>query len=695
MTLSGHVNTLPLADLIQTAAAARRSCKVHVTGKLAQGDLYVQAGEVVHARYGDLVGADAAYAMLVDPEAWFTVDPWPPEERVAVTISLPAQHLLLEAARRLDEGTVRRPTPLAVPVIQDPGARAPAPAGAAGPTSARARDRRRLDRRRGYGRQGWTKRQIAMLGAVAVVALVASASVTRMLLSRGRAPAPPVVVPPVDVAVAPPPKPPDRPAPVLTEGAPPASPVPGVAFSPTILVRLLVGPTGAVEEARLDGPRPDMAMFEEAALRAARAYRFEPAVKDGAPLAAWISYPVTFAPSASAYVSRRRVTVKGAEPLGAALGPNLAKAFEATHPGVSVTWEKLTSKAGFVALLDGSADLAASTRPLSAAELRDARALGLPLAEHVIGQDALAVVVHPENPLRALPFETLPALFRGEVDSWAAVGGHHGRVRPIVPRNYSDDRRALDLLVGAVDERRRAPYPARAFYFESADEIVATVARDRDAVGVVSRVLVTEDVRAVPLVVDGEPRVPAIASIRDGTYPLRRGLYLFSLNPPSAEVASFLRFLGSTEGQALVERWGFVPGEADGNGRPLGAASCATDAGAPARPLALRISFPRQATALPDRAKRALARLADSATRNGQRLLVVGHSDTNDGATEALRDSRARAQSVLRFLEDRNVPLSQVEVRIAGAEAPVDTNRTSVGRRRNRRVEVFVLQPER
>jgi phosphate transport system substrate-binding protein len=318
----------------------------------------------------------------------------------------------------------------------------------------------------------------------------------------------------------------------------------------------------------------------------------------------------------------------------------------------------------------------------------------------------MALVVHPDNPTAAVALDALPGLFRGEIVDWsdltarrrgtgprlpAPSGAPPRPVRPLVGRVYADDRQAVDELVGGAasdPEGRRFARATR--YYEAAEEIIATVALDPGAFGLTSRVLVTEKVRALPLLVAGERRVPSVAAIQDGSYPLRRPIYLISLSPPPGAAGDFLRFVVSPRGRGIVERWGFVP-PADGQAAAAGLGGCASCA--PPRPQVFRITFSRQATAVPEAAKRKLARLAGVVAGTGQRLLVIGHSDPRDGLREAVRDSRERARNVLQFLEENEIPPSQVEVRIAGAEAPIDTNRTSRGRRRNRRVDVFVIQP--
>jgi phosphate transport system substrate-binding protein len=99
----------------------------------------------------------------------------------------------------------------------------------------------------------------------------------------------------------------------------------------------------------------------------------------------------------------------------------------------------------------------------------------------------------------------------------------------------------------------------------TASEILA-IARDPLGIGYAGAGLNTSFVRAVPLAERaGAPFVqPSIESVVNGTYPLRRALYLY-VDPGSKKdkidpvVAAFLKFVNSQEGQNVVVRAGFFP----------------------------------------------------------------------------------------------------------------------------------------
>jgi outer membrane protein OmpA-like peptidoglycan-associated protein len=75
-------------------------------------------------------------------------------------------------------------------------------------------------------------------------------------------------------------------------------------------------------------------------------------------------------------------------------------------------------------------------------------------------------------------------------------------------------------------------------------------------------------------------------------------------------------------------------------------------------------------------------------------IRIVGHTDSTGGA--AINDplSLRRAESVSAFLQDRGIRSSRIETVGRGANEPVASNDTAEGRAKNRRVEIFLREPE-
>ncbi|MBB3193047.1 OmpA family protein [Roseateles terrae] len=73
---------------------------------------------------------------------------------------------------------------------------------------------------------------------------------------------------------------------------------------------------------------------------------------------------------------------------------------------------------------------------------------------------------------------------------------------------------------------------------------------------------------------------------------------------------------------------------------------------------------------------------------------IIGHTD-NTGS-DAINDplSLRRAESVRNYLIDRGVPGNRVEVAGRGSREPLVSNDTAENRARNRRVEIFLREPQ-
>lgn len=214
----------------------------------------------------------------------------------------------------------------------------------------------------------------------------------------------------------------------------------------------------------------------------------------------------------------------------------LAEAY-AARGGGRVTIQGGGSTAGIQALQNGVADLGAVSRSLTADES------GKGLRAHIIGYDVLVVAVHPTNPLQNLSREQLACVFSGEVRDWAELGGPSGRIHLFSREAGSGSREAFTALVGPVGRH--------ALIQNNSGALRLAVMNDPQAIGYIN--LGSALLGGVkPLRIDG--RAPEEAG-----YPLRRPLSLVSLGEPSGDVAAFLRFALSPEGQRLVREEGLVP----------------------------------------------------------------------------------------------------------------------------------------
>lgn len=243
--------------------------------------------------------------------------------------------------------------------------------------------------------------------------------------------------------------------------------------------------------------------------------------------------------------------------------------FEGLHPGVTVTTGELGSGGGITAFINGEVPIAAASRPINQEEIDQARAAGRDPYETLILRDALAVVVHPSNPVASLTFEQVAKIFAGQITNWSEVGGADTKI-VLYARNEESGTFAYledDVIRAALGED--AEYSSDINKQASAPAGLTAVAGDRKGIfyaGLGNLADIPADaVRVVPIARDAASSAVEASeeTVASGDYPIARGLYYYTDGDPAASsdplVKAFVAFVLSPEGQAIGAEVGFLP----------------------------------------------------------------------------------------------------------------------------------------
>ncbi|HND98071.1 MAG TPA: phosphate ABC transporter substrate-binding/OmpA family protein, partial [Plasticicumulans sp.] len=371
---------------------------------------------------------------------------------------------------------------------------------------------------------------------------------------------------------------------------------------------------------------------------------------------------------------------------------------EATLPGsegrIAIELAAHGSGTAFTDLADGRADVGAASRPVRDEEIRKLAALGdfsSPAAEHVIGLDGVAIIVHPANPLRSLSREQVAKLFAGEIRDWAELGGRPGPVHI-----YARDERSgtwdtfQSLVLG-----KAYPLSPEAQRFESSPELSDRVATDAGGIGFIglpyvrmARALAIGDGNAVP-------SAPSPFTVATEDYPLSRRLFFYLAPTGDNRMArELVEFALENDGQQVVEAHGFISQRvapqrvALSPNAPKEYESLTRDA------LRLSVNFRfRPGSGLLDgKAQRDLRRVTDylaQAENRSRQVLLFGFTDARGSPEQNLRLSQQRAQEIARELQARGIQTRVV--RGFGPANPVAADDSPSGQERNRRVEIWVM----
>ncbi|MDR3260374.1 MAG: substrate-binding domain-containing protein, partial [Tannerella sp.] len=107
-----------------------------------------------------------------------------------------------------------------------------------------------------------------------------------------------------------------------------------------------------------------------------------------------------------------------------------AESFMKANPSLTVMVIGGGSGVGISALLEGTTDIAQSSRKMKFDEKRKLQESGKTVREVVAAYDALVVVVHPANKVQNLTREQLEGIFTGKIKNRKDVGGDDRQIIP-------------------------------------------------------------------------------------------------------------------------------------------------------------------------------------------------------------------------------------------------------------------------
>jgi phosphate transport system substrate-binding protein len=244
-----------------------------------------------------------------------------------------------------------------------------------------------------------------------------------------------------------------------------------------------------------------------------------------------------------------------------------AERYQQLHPDVRIAVTGGGSGTGIAALINGTVDIANASRRIKPEELEAARANGIEPIEFVVARDAIAVVVHPSNPVDALTLQQLSAIFSGEITNWSQVGGED---RPIVrlsrETNSGTHVYFLEQVVRLGRPDDTTLFSTDTLLLSSSEGISAEVRQNPNAIGYDGLGYVTSDQKtiAIGLGPGGPFWPPSVGTVDAGQYPIARDLYMYTAGEPTGLVAAYLEWIMSPEAQAIVAELGFVPLSAEG-----------------------------------------------------------------------------------------------------------------------------------
>jgi phosphate transport system substrate-binding protein len=238
-----------------------------------------------------------------------------------------------------------------------------------------------------------------------------------------------------------------------------------------------------------------------------------------------------------------------------------AEQYMQEHPKVRISVTGGGSGTGIASLINGTADIANASREMKSEEVKAAQANGITPVEFVVARDAIAVVVNPSNPVRALNLQQISDIYTGKITNWREVGGDD---RPIVllsrESNSGTYVYVLENVIRMGDPKSKLLFTPDTLLMPSSEGISTEVRQNPNAIGYDGLGYVTSDQKVLAVARDASSpyMLPSVANVNNGTYPISRPLYMYTIGEPSGQVKAYLDWVLGP-GQKLVSKLGFVP----------------------------------------------------------------------------------------------------------------------------------------
>ncbi len=220
----------------------------------------------------------------------------------------------------------------------------------------------------------------------------------------------------------------------------------------------------------------------------------------------------------------------------------LAEQYMTTHPEVNITVQGGGSALGIQSALSGTADI-------GMADLVHLPPEAKALHATVVAKDGISVIVHPNNSVNNLTLDQVRDIFNGIIRNWKEVGGIDHSITVVSREAGSGTRSSFEEIVGNIHLTEDA------IVQDSNGTIRETVANDPYAIGYISHGMINERVKAVRI-----NEIPCtVEEILKGRYILVRPIFFLTQTEPKGEIAQFIEYILSEEGQNTIQTSGLIP----------------------------------------------------------------------------------------------------------------------------------------
>lgn len=227
-----------------------------------------------------------------------------------------------------------------------------------------------------------------------------------------------------------------------------------------------------------------------------------------------------------------------------------AEDFMKKHPDIRISVAGTGSGDGIKSVIDGTADIGDASREMKKKEIKLAKSKGITPKQFVVALDCIVPVVHPSNKVSDLTLDQLKKIYIGKIKNWKEVGGADMTIVAVSRDSSSGTFEVWNHKVLGKKARVRPDAQLQA----SNGAVAQAVAGNKNAIGYVGIGYLNDKLKG--LKVGGV--MASAKTAMDKSYPIARGLNMYTRGEPKGAVKQFIDFVLSPEGQKIVVEEGFV-----------------------------------------------------------------------------------------------------------------------------------------
>jgi phosphate transport system substrate-binding protein len=247
--------------------------------------------------------------------------------------------------------------------------------------------------------------------------------------------------------------------------------------------------------------------------------------------------------------------------------------FEGIYSNATIDISFTSERAAIDSFLRGNTEMIVIGRPLSEKEIAPYASKGIKVIQDVMAKDAIAIVLNKNFPDSLLSVQQLSEILSGKVKNWKELNASFpsGKIFIAVDQSNSGNlyflRDSLGLDIKNID----------IFSADSVAGVIEYVKNHNNAMGVIGVSWLSDaddpgafshfqQIRVAGLYKENRDNyaLPFQGNIADGSYPLKRNIYLVYSGARTGLRTGFASFILGDRGQKIILKTGIVPAKMPG-----------------------------------------------------------------------------------------------------------------------------------